>query len=231
MIRIANQFHRNQMALDLLIVARGGGSIEDLWAFNDEKVAYAIFESELPVITGIGHEVDFTIADFVADVRAPTPSAAAAMVTPDQNDVKVQLASAGAWLADELYDLIDKERRQTLALEQRLARLHPQRLLDLRRQQLDEREHRLEWTTRRHLDRLRDRVESATQQLEALNPQRVLGRGYSIVQRLDGGIVTGPQELAHFERLHVRAAAGGYEVEVIKTDETEGGQRPLPLTL
>jgi exodeoxyribonuclease VII large subunit len=134
-------------------------------------------------------------------------------------------------LVDELYDLIEQERRQTLALEQRLARLHPQRLLDQRRQQLDERERRLEWTRGRQLDRLRDRVESATQQLEALNPQRVLGRGYSIVQQLDGGIVTGPQGLTDFERLHVRAASGGYDVEVIKTDEAEGGQRPLPLTL
>lgn len=214
MIGNANRYHAESKPLDLLIVARGGGSIEDLWAFNDERVAYAIFESELTVVTGIGHEVDFTIADFVADVRAPTPSAAAAIVTPDQNEFRLRLAGAVEWMASQVEGVVDGERRQMVSLDQRLMRLHPQRMLDLRRQQLDERERRLHWTARRRLDRLQDRVELVKQQLVALNPLRVLARGYSIVQHGDGRVVSGPAEVAANERLQVRAAGGSYDVTV-----------------
>lgn len=221
MIRCANRYHANHTPLDLLIVARGGGSIEDLWAFNDEQVAYAIFESELPVVTGIGHEVDFTIADFVADVRAPTPSAAAAIVCPDQQEVRMRLANAVNWMAEVVQSKVIGERRQLLGMQQRLIRLHPQRMLDLRRQQLDERERRLNWVARRRLDRLHERVESAGQQLEALNPLRVLARGYSVVQHSDGRVVHGPAELAPHEPLRVRAAGGSYEVTVTRLRDAE----------
>jgi exodeoxyribonuclease VII large subunit len=219
MVRAANRLHANGMALDLLIVARGGGSIEDLWAFNDERVAYAIYESQLPVVTGIGHETDFTIADFVADVRAPTPSAAAAMVTPDQSETRARLVSAVGWMAEQVENLVDGERRQMRVVEQRLARLHPQRMLDQRRQQLDDRERRLHLTNRRRLDRLSDRVNAANQQLQALNPLRVLARGYSIVQHGDQRVVTGPHELVPNERLHVRATRGSYHVIVAEQPE------------
>jgi exodeoxyribonuclease VII large subunit len=211
-IRCANRYHFEQEPLDLLILARGGGSIEDLWAFNDEQVAYAIYESHLPVITGIGHETDFTIADFVADVRAPTPSAAAAVVTPDRNEVRQRLASAVNWMAEEVYSRIEGERRHMTSLEHRLVRMHPQRMLDQRRQQLDDREHRLHWMVRRRLDRLHERVDLVGQKLEALNPMRVLARGYSVVQHIDGGVVTDPSQVREHERLRVAAAGGSYEV-------------------
>ncbi|MCC6458502.1 MAG: exodeoxyribonuclease VII large subunit [Caldilineaceae bacterium] len=218
MVRNANGYHANHSALDLLIVARGGGSIEDLWAFNDERVAYAIFESEVPVITGIGHETDFTIADFVADIRAPTPSAAAAMVTPDQVETRLRLANTIGWMGEQIEGLIDGERRQLHSMEQRLVRLHPQRMLDQRRQQLDERERRLHLTVGRRMDRLQERVAARNHQLEALNPSRVLGRGYSIVQHLDERVVTGPSDLAPNERLQVAAAKGSYAVIVAEQE-------------
>jgi exodeoxyribonuclease VII large subunit len=222
MVREANRYHATNLPLDLLIVARGGGSIEDLWAFNDERVAYALFESDLPVVTGIGHETDFTIADFVADVRAPTPSAAAAMVTPDQGEVRSRLESAVGWMAEQVDDMISGERRQLYSVEQRLARLHPQRMLDQRRQQLDERERRFEWIARRRLDRLHDRIEGASQQLEALNPLRVLARGYSIVRRSDNQVVTDPVQIAANEKLAVRAAKGEYTVVVANGRDVRG---------
>jgi exodeoxyribonuclease VII large subunit len=214
MVRTANQYHTDVAPLDLLLVARGGGSIEDLWAFNDERVAYALFESKLPVITGIGHETDFTIADFVADVRAPTPSAAAAMVTPNRSDVRERLVDAVEWMTDQMAGLVAGEQRQMLSMQQRLARLHPQRMLDLRRQQLDERERHMHWIARRRLDRHQDRAASATQRLEALNPLRVLARGYSIVQKCGDGVVTSPTQVAPNETLQVRAAGGSYAVVV-----------------
>lgn len=218
MVRAANRFHANSDPLDLVLVARGGGSIEDLWAFNDEQVAYAIFESEVPVITGIGHETDFTIADFVADVRAPTPSAAAAIVTPDQNEVRAQFANAVSWMGEQVDTLIEGERRQMRSMEQRLSRVHPQRALDLRRQQLDERERRMHMGVQRRLDRLHDRVVAAGQQLQALHPLRVLARGYSIVQHEDGRVVSDPAELTPNERLNVHASQGAYAVTVAAHD-------------
>jgi exodeoxyribonuclease VII large subunit len=214
MIRNAGRFHTEQTPLDLIIVARGGGSIEDLWAFNDERVAYAIFECAIPVVTGIGHEVDFTIADFVADVRAPTPSAAAAIVTPDRNEIRMRLVNAVAWMAEQVEDTVTGERRQMIGFQHRLLRLHPQRTLDQSRQQLDERERRLHWGARRKLDRLHDRMEASGQQLEALNPSRVLARGYSIVQHNDGRVVSGAQDVTPQERLRVRAAHDSYDVIV-----------------
>jgi exodeoxyribonuclease VII large subunit len=227
MIRTANRFHAAQMPLDLVLVARGGGSIEDLWAFNDERVAYAIYESALPVITGIGHETDFTIADFVADVRAPTPSAAAAIVTPDGAEVRQRLAAANGWMAEQLAHLISGERRHLLVAGGRLLRLHPQRMLDQRRQQLDERERRLHWNTRRKLDRLHDRTDAASQQLLALNPLRVLARGYSIVQNADGRVVSSPAQVRRHERLRVRAAGGSYGV--IVADAVDGPPQQMSI--
>ncbi len=212
MVRTANHYHASVAPLDVLIVARGGGSIEDLWAFNDERVAYAIFESEVPVVTGVGHETDFTIADFVADVRAPTPSAAAAMVTPDRNEIRARLFDAVSWMGEQVEILVVGERRQLRAAVQRLSLLHPQRMLDQRRQQLDERERRMHWTVQRRLDRLHDRTEAASRRLEALNPRQVLARGYSIVQQEGGSVVTNPAALSPKERLLVRAAGGDYRV-------------------
>jgi exodeoxyribonuclease VII large subunit len=221
MIRAANRCHRDSFPLDVLIVARGGGSIEDLWAFNDERVAHAIFESELVVVTGIGHEVDYTIADFVADVRAPTPSAAAAIVTHDQSEIRMRLASAIEWMAQQVENVVVGERRQMQSMEQRLVRLHPQRMLDQRRQQLDDRERRLHRATRRRLERLHDRVGAGSQQLEALNPLRVLGRGYSIVQDGDGRVVSDPAEVMPRDRLRVRAAGGTYNVVVAGAGDSQ----------
>ena len=122
------------------------------------------------------------------------------------------MRSVRGWMGDQAESLIIGERRQLRGVEQRLARLHPQRMLDQRRQQLDERERRLHWTARRRLDRLHDRAEAATYRLEALNPLQVLARGYSIVQHSDGRVVTSPVQLSPHERLHVRAAGGDYRV-------------------
>ena len=221
MIRAANNFHATQQPLDVLSVARGGGSIEDLWSFNDERVAYAIFESELPVVTGVGHEVDFTIADFVADVRAPTPSAAAAIVTPDQNEVRLRLTGAMNWLAEQMGSLVAGEKRHMLGVQQRLAQLHPRRMLDQRRLQLDERERRLHWSLRRRMDRLHDRAEAASSRLEALNPLRVMARGYSIVHHQDGRVVSDPADVVENEVLNVRAARGSYAVSYLKRTDVE----------
>ena len=168
----------------------------------------------MPVVTGIGHETDFTIADFVADLRAPTPSAAAAAVTADRSDVGVQLAALGQRFNQQALRRIADERTDLRRHQQRLLRLHPQRQLDLRRQQLDDRQRRLQQVMRSRLERSADRRAAATLRLDALNPRRVLERGYSIVQQADGRVVTTPATLSGGDTLRVQAAGGEYRVTV-----------------
>ncbi|MCX6046457.1 MAG: exodeoxyribonuclease VII large subunit [Chloroflexi bacterium] len=212
----ANQYAASGAALDTLILARGGGSIEDLWAFNDERVAYALIDSQIPVITGVGHETDFTIVDFVADLRAPTPSAAAAAAVPDRTDLLEQLASVQRQLSEQALTVVDLEARRLHELRLRLRRVDPKRQLDLRRQSLDDRERYLRSELRRRLERLRERNAAARLRLDALNPANVLRRGYSIVQAADGTIVTSPAMTAIDDELRVRGAGGEYRVKRIK---------------
>lgn len=209
----ANQYAATVAPLDTLILARGGGSIEDLWAFNNEGVAYAIAESRIPVVAGVGHETDFTIADFVADLRAPTPSAAAAACVPDRTERIDQLTDVQARLTEQALDQVARVRQNLDYLQMRLQRTDPKRQLDLRRQSLDDRERRLHADLRRRLERLAERNLAFRLRLDALNPASVLRRGYSIVQRMDGQVVTAPRMVQPGEALHVHAAGGKYQVK------------------
>lgn len=214
-LRTANHYSAAVTPLDLLILARGGGSIEDLWAFNDEQVAHAIYESACPVISGVGHETDFTIADFVADVRAPTPSAAAAMATPDRAEAIDRLAQRRQWLSRRIGQQLQQEQQRLTQQKLRLERITPSRQLDLRRQQLDERLWRLVNIIHRKLERWQDRTTLAQARLTALNPANVLRRGYSIVQRPDGAVVTTPELAPPDTLLTVHTAGGPYQVRVV----------------
>jgi exodeoxyribonuclease VII large subunit len=211
-IQAANRFHLERETIDVLIVGRGGGSLEDLWAFNDERVARAIAASAVPTVSAVGHETDFTIADFVADVRAPTPTGAATLTTPNRADLLAQLAAVEAGLQQRALTRLQQERRH---LEQAARGLHlasPRRQLDQQRQRLDDRIRRLDAAALRSLERARDRLNGAQLRLTALNPQGVLERGYSIVQRADGRVVTAPEQAAQGDPLLVRAAGGSYRV-------------------
>ncbi|MFO7634518.1 MAG: exodeoxyribonuclease VII large subunit [Caldilinea sp.] len=213
-IEAANRYSVEVAAIDALIVARGGGSIEDLWAFNDERVADAVAKSAIPVISGVGHETDFTIVDFVADLRAATPTAAAVAAVQGRAEHHAQTMARVQNLQQRVVQRIGQERRTLSRLDARLHRIHPQRQLDQQRQRLDERERRLHLTVNRSLARRGERRLAAEQRLEALNPLRVLGRGYSIVQRMDGVVVTSPEMVNKGDQLAVRAAGGAYSVEV-----------------
>jgi exodeoxyribonuclease VII large subunit len=208
----ANHYHQEIALIDTLILARGGGSIEDLWSFNDERVAHAVAGSSLPIVSGVGHETDFTIADFVADLRAPTPSAAAAAVTPDRSELLSQLAALGQSLARRASDRLLEEQWQVEQLVGRLQRVHPGRRLDQRIQGLDDRTRRLQGAMQRRLSALAQERIGAERRLQALSPLHVLQRGYSIVQRQDGKVITRPGDAAAGEPLLVRAAGGQYGV-------------------
>jgi exodeoxyribonuclease VII large subunit len=212
----ANWYHKEVAPIDTLILARGGGSIEDLWSFNDERVAHAMAGSNLPIVSGVGHETDFTIADFVADLRAPTPSAAAAAVTPDRSESLGQLAALGQSLAQQAVERLAQEGWRLEQHAGRLQRVHPGRRLDQRIQSLDDRTRRLQGAMQRRLTVLAQARIGAERRLQALSPLHVLQRGYSIVQRIDGVVVTQPDQTAAGEPLLVRAAGGQYRVAKIE---------------
>jgi len=175
--------------IDVILLARGGGSIEDLWAFNDERVARAIFAARHPVISGVGHETDFTIADFVADLRAPTPSAAAELAVPDLSGVGPALAEMQTTLTAAIGGALAARREAVRAGAQWLTLLSPQRLLDSNRQRVDMLAGRLAGSVSRGLERRRGRLAVAGSSLMAFSPQATLARGFAIVRGPDGELI------------------------------------------
>ncbi len=213
----ANRFGRDRSLLDgdpvnTILLVRGGGSIEDLWAFNEERVAYAIAASETPVIAAVGHETDFTIADFVADLRAPTPTAAAVAAAPDRWELLGQIRQTYSQLHRQAQDSVAKRHEQLAEARRRLQRAAPLRQIDIARQRLDDAQERLPRALIQILRQRKERLAFSAARLESLNPSSVLSRGYSIVQRADGAVVTAPQQASPDERLLVRAAGGKYAV-------------------
>ncbi|NLE84400.1 MAG: exodeoxyribonuclease VII large subunit [Chloroflexi bacterium] len=179
----------NQIAdLDLIILARGGGSIEDLWAFNDEKLARLIHTSRVPVITGVGHETDFTIADFVADLRAPTPTAAAELATPVMlNDLQLTLQTLRSGLLSAIEEQIATRSHQLELKNQDLRRLSPIQRVNNTIQTLDILRERLNRAMRQQLQRLNTHLGHLGNRLETLSPLAVLQRGFAIISDAQSG--------------------------------------------
>lgn len=201
--------------IDVIIVARGGGSIEDLWAFNDERVARAIFAAHHPIITGVGHETDFTIADFVADQRAPTPSAAAELSTPDIEEIRPLLAGYQAFLRGKLQDQIRQKQWQVQTLTRALAHLSPQMRLDGNRQRLDVTVARLDRAMGNRLAQERGRLAVVVAGLTAVSPLATLSRGYAIVRlRENGRVVRAKDDVTSGDALTIQVADGQFDVQV-----------------
>jgi len=201
-----------QFDIDVLIVARGGGSIEDLWAFNDERVARAIYDSRVPVISAVGHETDFTIADFAADVRAPTPSAAAELVTPDVRELRGNVRSAQQRLAQIVAAQLDDARTQLARNVYALGRNSPQARLANDRPRVDDLSRRLLVRSRQFIALRRETLNGATRHLAALNPEATLARGYAIVrEKKSGRVVKSKSQVAARAEIRVRVSDGEFE--------------------
>lgn len=199
--------------LDVIIVARGGGSMEDLWAFNDERVARAIAASRVPVVSGVGHETDFTIADFCADLRAPTPTAAAQFCTPDQNELRAGLIASELYLQRTAREAVAAARRQVAQHAAALVRASPLAQIGQRRQRIDEMARDSARVLKHRLERQRAALASAQRQLNALNPLATLERGYAIVQH-DNLVVTNPAQLQTDDMLNIRVREGEFNARV-----------------
>ena len=168
--------------IDVILVCRGGGSIEDLWAFNDERVVRCVAASRLPVISGVGHETDFTLIDFASDVRAPTPSAAAEMLTPDIADLQATTQSASALLEAAYLDDLGRRGEQLAMLAHRIERASPAALLAYDRQRVDGLTERLGAALRGSLALRRERLNARASSLDSANPTAILARGYALVR-------------------------------------------------
>jgi exodeoxyribonuclease VII large subunit len=198
--------------LDVILICRGGGSLEDLWAFNDARVVRAVAASRLPVISGVGHETDFTLTDFAADVRAPTPSAAAAMLTPDSAELRARLLRARADLTTAMRAALDGWRDRLTAESRLLERHSPRYTIVRRRQDVDTLALRLERAARRALDARRERLRLTERTLYAASPQAILDRGYALVSAADGARVTSAEATRPGDRLRLRFHDGSIEV-------------------
>jgi exodeoxyribonuclease VII large subunit len=195
--------------VDVIIVGRGGGSVEDLWAFNEERVARAIVASVVPVVSAVGHEVDVTIADFVADARAPTPTAAAQLVVPDRSDLVAVVAGRAAALRAALGRRLDVERAEIRRLARHLDQLAPWRRLESLRERVGGLARRLSLAVRSAVERQRGRLGRAVARMDSLSPLAVLERGYTLVWRdRDGSLVRDADTLGDGERLRLRFARG-----------------------
>ncbi|MHC4481188.1 MAG: exodeoxyribonuclease VII large subunit [Planctomycetota bacterium] len=209
--------------LDLIIVGRGGGSLEDLWPFNEEVVARAIHRSAIPIVSAVGHEIDFSISDFVADVRAATPTEAGEIVVPDRADVLQRLRERRRRMALALQTIVQAGRRHLSALTSRYAFRHPRPALRQRAQRADELLERLRTFIGHRLGILRETITGAGRRIEALSPLRVLERGYSLTFGPGGALLRSVEGLAPGDRIRSRLQRGEILSELLESrDEVEG---------
>jgi exodeoxyribonuclease VII large subunit len=199
---------------DVILLARGGGSIEDLWAFNDEKVVRAVIESAAPVITGVGHETDFTLVDFAADLRAPTPTAAAELATPvAMLDMKANLSEIGRVLVSRLVTQIQQQRESATWMDNRLRLFSPIRRLQTERQHLDEMDRRWNAAQSHSLQFAVEKFKGMENRLLALSPLAVLKRGYAVITK-NQKVVTSKSQVQKDDALHVRLQDGEFNARV-----------------
>lgn len=206
--------NRYQVA-DLIITGRGGGSMEDLWAFNDEGVARSIYASQIPVISAVGHEPDVTIADFVADLRAATPSNAAELAVPDQNELLHRLSQLDGRMAQAMSRRLEEARVRLEQVARSRALSSPMQYVDSRRELLDYQSGRLIHGLTGTLGRERERFGRLAAALDALSPLKVLGRGYALVRDEQGALVKELDQVHRGDKLTVRVADGSFPCQVL----------------
>ena len=214
-IRYANRYK----LADLMIVGRGGGSIEDLWAFNDELVAHAIYESEIPVISAVGHEPDVTISDYVADLRAATPSNAAELAVPDQDALRQNLDAMSSAMASALSRQLKAARQHLNVLSQSPALRSPTGYIEQREKSLELLKNRLIAAQNQSITRKNQRYIAAVSKLDAMSPLKVLTRGYSMAQTEAGEVLRSVRQVELGERVSVLLSDGKLSATVMDKKE------------
>ena len=216
-IRYANRWK----IADVIITGRGGGSIEDLWAFNDERVARAIYASEIPVVSAVGHEPDVTISDFVADVRAATPSNGAELVAPDKEELRKRLAQTQARMAAAVERQLSLSRQRLEALAGKRVLQSPMNYLQDKRMTLEYSRERLSSASQRLMQAKREQFVRLTAKLDAMSPLKVLSRGYSVVRTEDGSVLRRAADARPGDRIQIDLMQGTLLAEVSQVLEAE----------
>ncbi|MBR2888768.1 MAG: exodeoxyribonuclease VII large subunit [Oscillospiraceae bacterium] len=204
---------------DLLIVGRGGGSIEDLWAFNDERVAYAIYNSKIPVISAVGHEPDVTISDYVADLRAATPSNAAELAVPDQDALRQNLDAMAAAMANALTRQLRSARKHYEMLSASPALRSPRGYLNQKRADLELMKNRLLGAQQQNVAKKKQRYIMAVSKLDAMSPLKVLTRGYAMAQTGEGTVIRSVTQVTPGQQIRVAVSDGTIDATVIAGKE------------
>ncbi len=207
--------------LDLIIVGRGGGSLEDLWAFNEEVVARAIHRSCIPIVSAVGHEIDFTIADFVADARAATPTEAGELVVPDGLELGLRLGRQARRMAAALRGQLLRTSQRVAALVSRPALRRPEAALRERAQRADDLAERLNAAVGRYLERQREGTESLVRRLRTLSPAAVLERGYSLSFDPRGRLLRSVEQVRRGDTIRTRLRRGRLSSEVLEVEDAE----------
>jgi len=206
----------NAQAPDIILLARGGGSIEDLWAFNDERVVRAVADSAVPVICGVGHETDFTLCDFAADLRAPTPTAAAELATQiTLDDLQARLGYVVSRLGDSTLSLLADHRASVAAFASRLKYVSPQRRIESESQRLDDLSRRAASALTHRMQLQSQTLSGTVKRLLSLNPAAVLSRGYAIVTRKTDGVVVSSVQQAQ-DAINIQVSDGAFEARVAR---------------
>ena len=214
-IELLNDWNLGVEPVNVIIVARGGGAIEELWAFNDERVVRAIAASAVPVISGVGHETDFTLADLVADQRAPTPTGAAALAVPDLRELAGQLPGLRDRLQGALGQRIDRERRQVVQTRRLLDRLSPAVQVATRRQQVDDMSRSMARTMTHKLAVQRAALDGLQARLASLDPNAVLARGYAILHEpASGAVISSVAQATPGVQIRARVSDGEFDATV-----------------
>lgn len=207
-------FNATKLA-DVLIVGRGGGSIEDLWSFNEEVVARAIYDSRIPIVSAVGHEIDFTISDFVADLRAPTPSAAAELVVPSQIELNEKFNNVYRMLYRQAMQVIERGRMRVERCSDRPVFKNPVSKINDERQYLDSLSHMFETACKAALRTKRQELAEAAAKLNGLSPLGTLGRGYSLTKDDSGRVVRSVSQVNSGDMINVTVADGGFSARVV----------------
>ncbi|MGI9516226.1 MAG: exodeoxyribonuclease VII large subunit [Pirellulaceae bacterium] len=210
---------RMQHAPDVLVVTRGGGSAEDLWSFNDERVVRAIAACPIPVISAVGHEIDTSLSDLVADVRALTPSEAGERVVPEKQQVVNVLADLQNRLRTALQNAVSHARGRLQALESRRALTSPEDLIRVASRRVDELDLRLVHASGRQMEQQQNRLALISGRLQAISPLNVLARGYSVTETIDGTTIRQASDVATGQNIVTRLASGFIESEVVSNEE------------
>lgn len=206
---------------DVILIGRGGGSLEDLWAFNDEQVVRAVAASEAPIISGVGHETDFTLTDFAADMRAPTPTGAAVMAVPDINDVKTLLNGWNQLIEQTILNILGEQRSNLVERENRLDILSPGWQIKQRMQRLDNSSIRMDFIVNEYFLRKKQKLELAEEKIISSDPRYVLERGFAMVEDNEGSVITTIKQVQLNQDISVYVSDGTISADVTSIEEKE----------